>query len=339
VHHSDDRPPGLPPDPRLLPGVPVLRRDADHLQVGLAEPCVVLPDRPEVRALLDRLSGLTGPTGTAGTDPVRSPDVSPATLLALARLARAGLLVDREVVARCLATYADGPAQRAAALASLHASPRSADRQWADRVRLRVRLEGAPADRQALERVLAAGGVGTVLGDADLVVLLVDGEPDREHLDTLQQADVAHLLVRSVLAEVEVGPLVVPGRTACVRCLDAHRTDVDPRWPLLLAQGGGGVHGGRAGHAAPPVRDPALWQLALGWAARDVLRHADGEQPSTWSATVRVGPDLEPVRRSWLRHPRCGCGWADLHGPGAHQYSESSLPSIERRCSREQVSQ
>lgn len=322
-------PPGLPDDPRLLPGLPVLRRDAGHLQVGVETRCVVLPDLPEVRALLDRLTGLGD-----GPDPVRSPDVSPAMLLALARLARAGLLIDRAALARYLATYADGPVRRAATLASLHSSPHAAEQHWAARTRARVAVEGAPADRGTLERVLAAGGAQVVRDDADLVVLLCDGEPDRDRLDALQQTDLAHLVVRGALEEVVVGPLVVPGRTACVRCLDAHRTDTDPRWPLVLAQLGSAP--------PPPVRDPALWQLALAWAARDVLRHVEGEEASTWSATVRVGPDLEPVRRAWLRHPRCGCGWAELrelHAPGAHQYSESSLPSIERRCSREQVSQ
>ena len=53
---------------------------------------------------------------------------------------------------------------------------------------------------------------------------------------------------------------------------------------------------------------------------------------------------LAPEVRVHRRHPRCGCGWAELGGrhdgptPG-HQKSESSLPSIERRFSREQVSQ
>ena len=37
MHHSDDRPTGMPRDPRLLPGVPVLRRDADHLHRHLHE--------------------------------------------------------------------------------------------------------------------------------------------------------------------------------------------------------------------------------------------------------------------------------------------------------------
>ena len=341
----------LPPDPQLLPGLPVVRRDAEHLQVGVEDRCVVLPDRPEVRTLLQRLTG-------TGTEPVPGPDVSPATLLALARLGRAGLLVDRQELAACLTTYADGPAQRAAALATLHSSPRDAEARWTARTRAGVHVDGAPADTSPREQVLAAAGVRSVreadASERDLVVLLRDREPDRDELDRLQHDDVPHLLVRAALDHVVVGPFVDPGRTACVRCLDAHRTDRDPRWPLVLAQ--------QAGLDAPAVRDPALWQLALGWAARDVLRRLDGEEPSTWSATVHVGPDLQPRRRTWRRHPRCGCGWADLHGSGAgtahqrgerpahrlsdwyahrsaHQYSESSFPSIERRCSREQRSQ
>ena len=44
----------MPVPPRLPLGVPLLRRDRTHLQVGL-DPAVVLPDAPDVRALLDRL--------------------------------------------------------------------------------------------------------------------------------------------------------------------------------------------------------------------------------------------------------------------------------------------
>ena len=90
--------------------------------------------------------------------------------------------------------------------------------------------------------------------------------------------------------------------------------------------------------------DPTLWQVATGWAVHDLVRWLDGEQPSTWSTTITLGPGLAPEVRVHRRHPRCGCGWAELGGrhdgptPG-HQKSESSLPSIERRFSREQVSQ
>ena len=42
--------------PRLRPGCHVVRRDDDHLQVGVDPPeRVILPDRPEVLAVLDRL--------------------------------------------------------------------------------------------------------------------------------------------------------------------------------------------------------------------------------------------------------------------------------------------
>src|ERR1700733_14635490 len=33
-----------------------------------------------------------------------------------------------------------------------------------------------------------------------------------------------------------VGPLVIPGRTACLRCLDLTRAERDPAWPLILAK-------------------------------------------------------------------------------------------------------
>jgi hypothetical protein len=44
---------------------------------------------------------------------------------------------------------------------------------------------------------------------------------------------------------------------------------------------------------------------------RDVVAYVEGEPPSTWSATVTIGPDLDPGRREWARHPHCGCSWAD----------------------------
>jgi len=159
-------------------------------------------------------------------------------------------------------------------------------------------------------------------------VVLREGQPHRSEVDTLTQQDRPHLLVHGELDHVVLGPFVAPGRTACLRCLDAHLADLDPRRPLVLEQ--------QTDVTAPVPLDPVLWQLALAWAVRDVLRWVDGERPSTWSATVRLGPDPSPQRQEWLRHPRCGCGWAEL---AAHQCSGASLPSIERRCSREQVSQ
>src|SRR6185369_699944 len=35
---------------------------------------------------------------------------------------------------------------------------------------------------------------------------------------------------------VVVGPLVKPGRSACLNCLELHRRDLDPDWPAVAAQ-------------------------------------------------------------------------------------------------------
>ncbi|MFC6341651.1 hypothetical protein ACFP8W_06655, partial [Nocardioides hankookensis] len=62
--------------------------------------------------------------------------------------------------------------------------------------------------------------------------------------------------------------------------------------------------------AAPD--DPVLESLAAGWAVRDMIRYLAGATPSTWSASVDLDVDLDPQRRSWSRHPHCGCAWDAL---------------------------
>ncbi|MGV3563577.1 MAG: TOMM precursor leader peptide-binding protein [Nocardioides sp.] len=310
----------LPEQPRLLPGTAVARRDAQHVQVGLDARAAVLPDTPEVRRVLGALQ-----EGSPLAADVRD---APGAALALDRLHTAGLLVDGPTLRTSLASYAAGPVERPALAATWCADPAGAAARWAVRRQAVVAVDGPSPDRVTVERLLATAGVPTCTGPPDVVLVLREGQPARCELDALTQQDRPHLLVHGELDHVVLGPFVAPGRTACLRCLDAHLADVDPRRPLVLEQ--------QADVTAPAPLDPVLWQLALAWAVRDVLRWVDGERPSTWSATVRLGPDPSPQRREWLRHPRCGCGWAEL---AAHQCSGASLPSIERRCSREQVSQ
>lgn len=310
----------LPGQPRLLPGTAVARRDAQHLQVGLDARAAVLPDTPEVRRVLSALQ-----EGSPLAADLRD---SPGTALALGRLHTAGLLVDGPALRTSLASYAAGPVERAALAATWCADPAGAAACWAVRRQAVVAVDGPSPDRVTVERLLATAGVPTRTGPPDVVLVLRERQPHRSEVDTLTQQDRPHLLVHGELDHVVLGPFVAPGRTACLRCLDAHLADLDPRRPLVLEQ--------QTDVTAPVPLDPVLWQLALAWAVRDVLRWVDGERPSTWSATVRLGPDPSPQRQEWLRHPRCGCGWAEL---AAHQCSGASLPSIERRCSREQVSQ
>ena len=105
-----------------------------------------------------------------------------------------------------------------------------------------------------------------------------------------------HLVVRPGADSVTVGPFVDPGVTACLRCLAAAAS------PATSAAG------------AYADVDPALLTLGLGWAVRDLATWQSGELPTTWSSTVTIGADLEPVITRWPRHPHCGCAWAVLDG-------------------------
>lgn len=251
---------------QLLPGTPVLRRDAHHLHVGLdAERGAVLRDEPEVRRVLDALR--TGQAVCPGSIAARD---------AVRRLEAAGLLRD--------------PAAEQAASAL---------------PRLRVALD-VPADLESsVTSLLASLGVRAVgsrerAGEPSVVLVVRDGPVVREHLDDLAREGVPHLLASASPGAVTIGPLVVPGRTACLRCLDAHRADVDPRWPVVAAQ---------AARAPVVPRSPLLLPLALRWAAGDLRAWAEGRTPSTWSATVRLDEDLGCTRTGWARHPACGCAW------------------------------
>ncbi len=100
-----------------------------------------------------------------------------------------------------------------------------------------------------------------------------------------------------------MGPFVEPGRTACLRCVDAHEALADERRPLLIAQAA------TAAIRQPPPRDPVLDALALAWAVRDLCRYVEGDEPSTWSTTCDLSPAGLPDAVRWGRHPDCGCAW------------------------------
>lgn len=156
--------------------------------------------------------------------------------------------------------------------------------------------------RATLARTCATAGLA-VREDARLHVVATVGEPRRSRSDVLCRDDIAHLWLTVLPGAVRVGPFVEPGRTACLRCLDAHLGERDARRATVLHQldeQPGGLGTGA---------DPVLLQLAAALAVRDVVRRLDGEVPSLRSASVTVGADLEIARREWLRHPHCGCAW------------------------------
>ena len=139
----------------------------------------------------------------------------------------------------------------------------------------------------------------------DLAVLI--GQPDPELSTALMSDRTPHLVASASEAIGVVGPLVVPGRTACLRCLDLHRTDRDPAWPLILAQ--------LAGRQPVPLAcDAPLAVAVAAQAASQALAFVDSAAApdAVANGTLElVLPGWQWRRRTWPPHERCSCGTSD----------------------------
>ena len=136
----------------------------------------------------------------------------------------------------------------------------------------------------------------------DLAVL-TDGH-DPALIAGLMADRIPHLTATAAEAIGVVGPLVLPGRSACLRCLDLNRRDRDPAWPLIAAQLA-------RKRPATPACDAVLATAVAAHAAGQVLGFIDrtGPAPTVVNGTLElVLPDWRWRRRSWPVHGECACG-------------------------------
>ena len=228
---------------------------------------------------------------------------------------------------RLLSVLARGVAGGAPALAVLARAP-------VDQVARRLlALEGAlstasppPTTRVA---VVGDGGTATVLAelardsglsvrrdrhddddtDVDLAVLVADHVLAPRYVRRWLRDDVPHLLVRRGDAGVDVGPFVRPGSTACSRCLDLERTDVDPSWPAVAAQ--------LWRRSAPQLPHLAA-AVAASLAVKRVRAAAGlGGRVADEASVLRVDLGTAEVTvRETRPHPACGCAAPPGTGSG-----------------------
>lgn len=119
-----------------------------------------------------------------------------------------------------------------------------------------------------------------------------------------------HLYVGVVEGTGVVGPLVLPGASACAGCLDLGRADRDPAWPRMLAQWRS------ARVRAVPACDLALATTVAGLAAAHALAFLDGGLPAStgarWEAPL---PGLDWRSERVGSHYGCACGAAGRKDP------------------------
>jgi hypothetical protein len=166
--------------------------------------------------------------------------------------------------------------------------------------------EGRPRSLAAADAVRRANPLTDLRppaegSSADLVVLARPWAASDPLVGAYHRAGQPHL-VATVRGETGVvGPLVVPGRTACLRCGELHRRDAEPRWPELAAQLTAGE--------PPPSGSTVTCLLTAVTAAVQVLAYLDRTAaPVVLDASLEIRPpDLMPRLRRWVPHPSCGC--------------------------------
>lgn len=166
--------------------------------------------------------------------------------------------------------------------------------------------EGRPRNLAAADAVRRASPLTDLrppppAATPDLVVLARPWAGSDPLAGRVHRSGTPHL-VAAVRGETGiVGPLVVPGRTGCLRCADLHRRDEDPAWPVIAAQ---------LTATEPPASGSTLICLVTAvTAAVQALAYLDGvDAPVTLDGTLELrSPDLVPRLRRWPPHPECGC--------------------------------
>ena len=169
---------------------------------------------------------------------------------------------------------------------------------------LDLRDVGRSREEAAREHLLAAAPslAGGRLEQPDLVVLAPMRGDEPERARRLVLDGTAHLVAEVRDTTGIVGPLVLPGRSPCLRCLDLTRTDLDPTWPAVAAQLASAT-------VSREACDGPLAVAVAAQAAMQVLALLDGTaDPAALAGTLELAlPDWRWRRRSWPVHPECGC--------------------------------
>jgi len=326
--------------PALKPGLLPVWRDRDTLQIGIdSRRATALTGMRSAAAVIGLLDGSRDRGQVIAAAMERGIEAEAADRV-ITLLTVAGTLCD--FPASTIATLPDDSRARLSAELAT-ASLAHGDADGGARVLVRrqgaiIRVHGTSQVGSCIASLLTASGIGRVVsvgqavsgmsrqaqepGDwppapagrapqgprnrgaqrPDLAVLIGQHDPDVG--SALVRDRVPHLAASAAEAIGVVGPLVVPGRSACLRCLDLARSDRDAAWPLILAQ--------LAGPQPDPLACDALLATAVAaQAAAQALAFVDRPAeagPAVNGTLELVLPDWQWRRRTWPPHHACHCG-------------------------------
>jgi bacteriocin biosynthesis cyclodehydratase domain-containing protein len=319
--------PTLPVTLRLPPHRSVLRLGVEGRLLGLDPDAALAVDRltSPLAAMLDELirpvetTALVARAVERGADPEAAADL-------LRELVRAGALVDAAAIERrarqrrqsIVLVTGDGPLAVGVVVGLVQAGVAGVYIETAGTVRAGDLGTGyLDADRGRERAASTRDAVRRIRPDADArpaprrlapdLVVLADAlgsAPAR--VARLHAVGTAHLPVRLRDGIGVIGPLVLPGRSACLGCLDLDRRARAPDWPSVAAQ-----LTDRPGQAATAATAAtAALATAQAVAALDATT-GGGARPPTLGASLELDAEAGTiVRRCWTPQAGCGCGAA-----------------------------
>jgi hypothetical protein len=177
-------------------------------------------------------------------------------------------------------------------------------------------IPGGPLpDEEGTSRLAAARAVVTRASiidtsdlpraDPSLVIVARDCPTDTpwvdpESCDALVAARTAHLIVATAGLRGRIGPLVIPGTTACQRCVALDMVDRDPEWPMVAA------HLIRPRRRLMPSTAVLSNAVVSSVAADHALRFLDGQ--GILEGVLDFDRSAATESPASL-HTRCGCSW------------------------------
>lgn len=251
---------------RLDPSVPLVWRDPFSLQFGVDPPRVVLREmsNADERVIAALQTGVT----PAGLQMVAKAAGVSADALRQIMESLAPMLLESTAKpkARRVAVLGSGPTARLLGHALGEMSVAAADETTCD--------------------------LGVALGHYVL---------DPRQYGMWLRRDLPHLPIIFGDGTVTIGPLVEPGVTACLYCLEHHRRDADASWSAIASQ-----LWGKTSAAETPLAAREVAAIAT----RMILRRLEtGAAPGIASAaSIRLDVATgATTRREWMPHPECGC--------------------------------
>jgi bacteriocin biosynthesis cyclodehydratase domain-containing protein len=172
----------------------------------------------------------------------------------------------------------------------------------------RVSIVGRGQTVERIAGTLALAGVTVAVSasvpdePADLGILVGHHVLEPDSYGFWLRRDLPHLPVVFGDDSVLLGPLVEPGITPCLFCLEHYRRDADASWSAIASQ----LWGRRSLAETPLVSTEVAARVS-----RMVLHRLDAgrEVGRTLAArSFRLAVDTgEVTRRDWMPHPGCGC--------------------------------